>query len=115
MKTNSKIKSKRLRKKGVHININKKKVGLAKLISDVIYFRAKTISEKRHFMMIKCSVQDNIIILNGHALSNSFKICEVKNDKTARRNGYIDNFRYFNILSIIDRTIKQKTIKGCKK
>lgn len=93
MKTNSKIKSKRLREKGVRININKKKVGLAKLISDDVYFRAENISEKGHFIMIKCSVhQDHIVIQNVHGLSNSFKIHEAKNDKTAKRNGYIDNF-----------------------
>lgn len=76
---------------GVHININKRKVGLAKLISDDVYFRAKNISEKGHFIMIKRSIhQDNIIILNVHALNNSFKIGDAKNDKTT--NGYIDNF-----------------------
>lgn len=56
-----------------HININKK-VGLSKLISDDTYFKAKNISEKGHFVMIKCSIHhDNVIILNIHAL-NSFKI-----------------------------------------
>ena len=58
--------------------------------------------------MLKYSIhQGNIIILNVHVLNNSFKICEAKNDKTARRNGYIDNFSqiFYTLLSIIGRMI----------
>lgn len=45
----AKLKVKSWGKKVYHTNINKKKVGLAKLISDDLHFRAKNISEKRSF------------------------------------------------------------------
>ena len=65
--------------------------------------------------MMKCSIHQDNIILNVHTL-NSFKILK---QKMIKLQGEMDILtilvRYFNILSIIDRMVKQKTIKGCKK
>lgn len=58
----ARLKVKYWRKRVYHTNINRKKVGLSKLISDGVYSIARNILEKKgHFIMIKYSIpQDNI-------------------------------------------------------
>ena len=48
------------------INGNQKTAGLAKLIPDNIHFKMKTITrdKEEHYIMIKGSIQEDIIIIN---------------------------------------------------
>ena len=50
-------------KKIFHANRNDKKMGITKLISDKIDFKAKTIKEDKggHYIMIKGSIQEQIL------------------------------------------------------
>ena len=53
----------------VHANVNQKKAGVAILISDKIDFKIKTVTRDKegHYIMIKGSNQEDIIIVNIYA------------------------------------------------
>ena len=58
-------------KKIFHANGNQKKAGVAILITDKIDFKIKTITRdtEGHYIMIKGSIQEDIIIVNIYALN----------------------------------------------
>ena len=55
----------------LHMNVNKKKAGVAILISDKTDFKIKTIirNKEGHYIMIKGSIQEDITIRNIYAHS----------------------------------------------
>ena len=55
-------------KKVFHADVNQKKAGGAKLISDKVDFKINTVTrdKERHYIMIKGSIQENITIVNIH-------------------------------------------------
>ena len=58
-------------KKILHTNRDQKKAGVAILISDKIDFKTKAVKRDKegHHMMIKGSIQEDIIIINIYALN----------------------------------------------
>ena len=55
-------------KKIFHTNVDQKKTGIAVLISDKIGFEIKAVKRDKegHYIMIKGSIQEDIIIINMH-------------------------------------------------
>ena len=91
-----------------HANRDKKKAGIAIIISDKIYFEIKTEKRQGHYIMIKGSIQEEDIIIIGAPQYVRQTLTNMKEESNSNTIIVGD----FNIpFTPMDRSTKQKISK----